>query len=348
MSEIITNETTAQATVEQPVAPPPSTAQEATASAANKKDAKAKKSKWWLYLILLLVIIFVTNPQAIPFLPEVAKYSLSEITNKLFGDMSSLLTLVSFNIIGIVQVFVMALVLLFVREIVLLIFSKIKPKTGRGKTLQHLFLSSLQYLLFFVGLFWGLSLLGVNVSTLFASIGVLALIVGFGAESLIADVVTGCFMIVENQYNVGDIIEIEGYRGTVSHTGIRTTGVTDTNGNEKIFNNGDVRNIINLSVESSYAICDIPIPYEANLNSAKAVVEHTLEQLAIEQPHIFLKAPEFLGVQELTNEAVLLRVRASVSEKNRYDAARTINWVLKIALEEKGMGVPHSSELKTV
>ena len=76
-----------------------------------------------------------------------------------------------------------------------------------------------------------------NVSTILASVGLLALIVGFGAESLITDVITGVFMLFENQYNVGDIIEVSGFRGTVSSIGIRTISITDSSGNIKIINN---------------------------------------------------------------------------------------------------------------
>lgn len=87
----------------------------------------------------------------------------------------------------------------------------------------------------------GLTILGVNMTTIIASVGVLALIVGFSAESLIADVVTGTFMLLENQYNVGDIVEVNGFRGTVTSIGIRTTCITDTGDNVKIINNSEMK-----------------------------------------------------------------------------------------------------------
>ena len=100
----------------------------------------------------------------------------------------------------------------------------------------------LKYIAGIVILCWGLSIIGVNVSTIVASVGIIALIVGFSAESLIADVVTGAFMIFENQYNVGDIVEVDGFRGKVTNIGIRTTSITDTGDNVKVINNSAMRN----------------------------------------------------------------------------------------------------------
>lgn len=89
-----------------------------------------------------------------------------------------------------------------------------------------------------------LTAFGADVRTVVAGIGVLALIIGFGAESLIADMITGMFAIMDNQYNVGDIIEVNGFRGTVSDIGIRTTSLTDAGGNVLIINNSNMKNIL--------------------------------------------------------------------------------------------------------
>jgi small conductance mechanosensitive channel len=170
----------------------------------------------------------------------------------------------------------------------------------------------------------------------------MALIIGFGAESLIADVITGLFMIFENQYNVGDIIELDGYRGTVVNIAIRTTSIEDSGGNIKIFNNSDVRNIINLSADSSRAVCDIPIPYEADIDKAEKVVGVLCQELVKEYPEVFKQAPECVGVQALADSAVVLRVVAQVEEENRFSAGRLINKKMKSGLEKAGMGAPYA------
>ena len=108
------------------------------------------------------------------------------------------------------------------------------PKAHRARTIVTLANSLLRYAAALVILCWGLSILGVDVSMIVASVGVVALVVGFGVESLIADMVTGTFILFENQYNVGDIVEVGGFRGTVREIGIRTTAISGWNiGNRK-------------------------------------------------------------------------------------------------------------------
>ncbi len=329
-----------------PQAPTPASANKPVNAQPSKKSVPKKAfTKLVIYIVAILIILFITNPSTIPFLPKEFTSSLERSTQSLLGDMSEIVDMLTFNFGGIVQVIVMVLVLLVLKEVLQFLFKLIKPKTPRGQTLHDLSLSSLNYIMAICGIFWGLSLLGVNVSTLFASAGVLALIIGFGAESLIADIITGAFIIIENQYNVDDIIEVDGYRGTVTHIGLRTTSITDISGNEKIFNNSDIRNIINLSNDNSFAVCDVTIPYEADLEKARTTINILLQNLYNKNPEMFRAVPEFLGVQELGSDGVVLRICAGVNEKDRFDAARMINWELKVELQKAGMGVPHSNEL---
>ncbi len=317
-------------------------------SAPQKKSSKRKSNpiKLIIYIAAVFLIMVITNPQIFPFLPNSVVLFLNSSTSSFLGDMSEIIDIVSFNLGGIVQVVVMVLVMLILRELLLFTLGLVKPKSPRGQTLKNLSESAVQYIIVIVGIFWALSLLGVNVTTLFAGAGILALIIGFGAESLIADIVTGTFMIFENQFNIGDVIEIDGFRGEVTYIGLRTTNLKDVGENEKIFNNSDIRNIINLSNDNSYAICDISIPYSADLEAARNVVLVAMQGLQIQNPDMFKSVPQFLGVQEFTSEGVVLRVSASVSEKDRFDAARAVNWTLKVHLQAAGMGVPHSNEIQ--
>ena len=130
---------------------------------------------------------------------------------------------IKFDFTALLKVVVMACSVIAVEALLSLLLSLPNPKNHRLRTLLSIISSLLKYVAFIVILCWGLTILGVNVSTIVASVGILALIVGFSAQSLISDVVTGAFMIFENQYNVGDIVEVDGFRGTVTNIGIRTT-----------------------------------------------------------------------------------------------------------------------------
>ncbi|MBO4869078.1 MAG: mechanosensitive ion channel, partial [Clostridia bacterium] len=161
----------------------------------------------------------------------------------------------------ILKLVIMAAAVLATEALVTFILRALKPKSHRARSLISIFCSLLKYVAVIVIICWGLTILGVNVSTIVASVGIVALIVGFSAESLIADVVTGAFMIFENQYNVGDIVEVDGFRGTVTDIGIRTTCITDPGENVKIVNNSAMKNILNRSDKLSRSISHISIPY---------------------------------------------------------------------------------------
>ena len=141
----------------------------------------------------------------------------------------------------------MAAAVLLVEKLAVAILGLLHPAGSRARSLITLSMSILRYAAALVILCWGLTILGVNIMAVVASVGVLALIGGFSAESLIADMVTGLFMLLENQYNVGDIVEVGGFRGTVTSIGLRTTCITDSSDNIKIVNNSDMRNILNLA-----------------------------------------------------------------------------------------------------
>lgn len=223
------------------------------------------------------------------------------------------------------------------------VFRGLAPESGHSKTMVTLASSAVRYVLVIAGLLWGLAILGVDVNALLAGAGVVALIIGFGAESLIADVITGVFMLFEHQYEVGDIIVVDDFRGTVTQIGIRTTSITDTGGNVKIINNSDIRNLINRSASSSVAVCDLGVLYDGEaVRRAEEVLAEAIDRIFRENPELFQSAPRYLGVQELnlTENAAILRVIASVSEQNIYAAQRLMNRDLMMALEDAGVGNP--------
>ena len=309
---------------------------------AKEKKPMTRLKRVGIYFAAIVIILVLTNPTVIPFMPKFVTEPVQDFMYDIFGNMNDVAEMVKLDWSALFQLVIMAIVMLLIRELCNWLLEKYKPKTGRAGTMKNLISSALKYVLAFVAVFWALSILGVNVSTLFASVGVMALIIGFGAESLIADVITGLFMIFENQYNVGDIIELDGYRGTVVNIAIRTTSIEDSGGNIKIFNNSDVRNIVNLSADSSRAVCDIPIPYEADIEEAEKVIVKLCLELQQEHPTVFEKLPECVGVQSLADSAVMLRVVAHVDEEDRFSAARLINKKMQTGLEKAGMGAPYA------
>ena len=282
---------------------------------------KNKIIKMIIYVIILSVLIPV-----------------SIFADLIEGD--KLKKLFSVNIEKIALVIIMWVSVLIVQIIVIFCLDLIKSEKHRTQSILSLTKSIIKYSSFILILVWGLTIMGVNISTVFASVGVIALIVGFSAESLIADLVTGIFILFENQYNVGDIVEVNGFRGTVSSIGMRTTRITDPGDNIKIINNSDMKNILNRSDRASRSVATIGIPYATDLEKLESEIPALMEKILQKYPELYRKAPTYLGVEELADSAVVLKFVGEVSEKDVFSGARTLNKELLLGFRSLGVECP--------
>ena len=249
----------------------------------------------------------------------------------------SLSSLFTHGLKGIGKLLLAICVVLAVEHLILLLLSFIKTENHRLRTVVSITSNFVRYIAVIAIVIGVLYLLKVDVKTILAGLGVIALIIGFGAESLIADVVTGFFILIDNQYNVGDIIEVGGFRGTVSDIGIRTTSLTDTGGNVKIINNSDMKSILNRSDNSSKAVADFSIPYETDLVKLEEKIPALMTDIYQAHPEVFKSEPKYLGVQTLNNSSVDLRFVAEVGESDIYSGARILNHDLFVGF--RGLGV---------
>ena len=216
----------------------------------------------------------------------------------------------------------------------------LKPKSNRVRTMIALTRNLLRYIVILIAICLVLTIFGVDIITILAGLGIIALIIGFGAESLIADVVTGMFILIDNQYNIGDIIEINGFRGTVTDISVRTTTITDVGGNVKIINNSDMKNILNRSDNTSRAVAEFPIPYETDLEDLEKKIPTLLEEMHKAHPDLFKAEPMYLGVDQLADSSVVLKFVVEVAESDIYTGARVLNRDLFIGMRKLGIKVP--------
>ena len=240
----------------------------------------------------------------------------------------------------IMRLIIMIAGVLFAEYLATFLLGLAKPKSHRARSVISIISSVLKYVAAIVILCWGLSIVGVNVSTIVASVGIVALVIGFSAESLIADMVTGAFMIFENQYNVGDIVEVDSFRGTVTDIGLRTTSLTDPGGNVKIVNNSSMKNILNRSDKPSRAISVIGVPYGTDFEKLEREIPALMERIRAAHPEVFKKAPEYLGIDDLADSAVVMKFVGEVDEDNIFSGRRILNHDLLLGFKKLGVECP--------
>ena len=252
-----------------------------------------------------------------------------------FEDIGDAVSMIAFNPRTILNSFIVIAFLYALHALIQLILDRFKGTRNRKGTMVTVISSFVKYGIVIIGACWVLTIMGVNVSTIFASVGVVALIVGFGAESLVADIVTGLFIIFENQFNVGDIIEVDGFRGTVDNISIRTISLRDAGGNIKIINNSDLANVVNRSNNGSIAVCEVGVSYDTDLDMLESRIGGILDEIKAKHPTVFIDKVEYLGVEELADSSVVLKIKADVKEKDIFSGRRILNKEIKCAFDRE-------------
>lgn len=220
------------------------------------------------------------------------------------------------------------------------IISKVASKGNKKVlTIMSLFLSLLKWVIAIVAILLILGAFGVDTTVLLASAGILTLVIGLGAQSLVADILAGFFLVFEGEYQVGDIVSIDGWRGTVKDIGIRVTRIIDVGGNVKTINNSDVKNVVNQTNELSVAKLILPIDYGESLERVEVVLKDNLERIAKEIPDI-IEGPFYKGVAELGESSVNLLVIAKCNEENIYQVQRDMLREFYIVFNKNNISVP--------
>lgn len=199
----------------------------------------------------------------------------------------------------------------------------LNPSERRQKTIIKLLESVLSYSVYFSAIIAILASLGINITGLLAGAGVVGLAIGFGAQSLAKDLITGFFIIFEDQFGVGDYIKINMAEGTVIEIGLRTTKINGVTGEQYIIPNGAIGDVVNYSVNNSKIFIDLQMMSDANFEKAEQIINNYLSTLP--EVHQELAAvPVFLGVQNVKGTEVTIRIVAETLPQQQYGVARTI------------------------
>lgn len=216
---------------------------------------------------------------------------------------------------------------------------KQKPNQARRMTTVGKLLKNVStYVIYFIVFMLILSEFGVDLGPLLAGAGVMGIAIGFGAQSLVKDILTGFFIILEDQFAVGDVIQTGQFKGTVEVIGLRTTKILSWTGEVHIVPNGLINEVTNFSVNNSLAVVDVMVAYEADVDQAMEIITKTMSELKHED---LAKEPEVLGVQLMSATAVTIRVIAECKPNMQHAIARLMNKEMKEAFDRNGIEIPY-------
>ena len=285
--------------------------------------------------VAALLIIFLLNPNWLPFSEKTtSKIAELEKANFLI-ERSGQITLAHW-----LTLLLAVCVIWLLYTIGKLILGLIGRRNVRARTITTMFTGGLKYLAVIAGVVWGLRILGVDTTAILAGIGIIGLILGFGAQSLIEDVITGLFIIFEGKYSIGDIIVLDDFRGIVRDIGVRTTTIEDAGYNLKVVNNSDIRNFQNRSRNTSLAVCLCSVAYETDLRALEKMLSENLPDMYLARKDLYLGAPRYLGVHELGDSGAVLKFVADVKEEDIFAAERALNRDIRVLFADKGVEIP--------
>ncbi len=212
----------------------------------------------------------------------------------------------------------------------------------RAKSLGSLLKSITTTVVFGIAFVMALSELGLNVAPILASAGVLGLAIGFGAQNLVKDFLSGVMMMVEDQYGVGDVVNLGEASGTVENVGLRVTRLRDVDGTVWYVRNGEILRVGNQSQNWARTVLDVSVGYREDLVRVRRVLAEVAHDLWEDEDYknVIIEEPEVWGVQDLAADAVLMRVTLKTAPMEQWQVAREMRARIKGRFDHEGIEIP--------
>jgi len=292
---------------------------------------------WFILIYLADAVVFFAALVGIMLL---WKYDFSIMVDDFFTNITTFLADKLGAIVGsVITVFLSIAIVSFSKHA----FGKVGLKSGplqkRKMTIAKVSQSIVKYTVGVIAILVILALWGVNVVPALAGLGIVGLVVGLGAQNFINDLISGFFIIFEHHFDVGDIVEVEGFKGEVSEIGLKTTRIRNWKGEVKIIANGKIENLINYSRNPSLAIIDFGIAYSADIEKTITLMKTELPKLKDEIEEI-IETPQVLGVIDLADSSVVIRVIVKTMTEKHYGVERLTRQRIKELLDQNNIEIP--------
>lgn len=218
----------------------------------------------------------------------------------------------------------------------------VSEREKRAQTLGRILRQTSFLLIWGVALMAVLGELGVDLKPILAGAGIVGLAVGFGAQTLVKDIISGFFILLENQFRVGDVIETAGVGGLVESINLRTTVLRDIQGRVHVIPNGSINVVSNFTVEWSRAVLDVGVAYKEDTDRCFEIMKRVGADMEADPtwgPKI-VGAFEYPGVENLADSAVVLRMMTKTIPQERWNVLRELRRRVKLAFDAEGIEIP--------
>jgi small conductance mechanosensitive channel len=215
-------------------------------------------------------------------------------------------------------------------------------RAQRAATVSSVLRSIATGVIYSLALLMALSEIGLNIGPLIASAGIIGVALGFGAQSVVKDFLSGIFMVIEDQYGVGDVTDLGDASGTVESIGLRVTRLRDVNGTVWYVRNGEILRVGNKSQGWARAVVDVDVAYDEDISRVRDVLLRTANEVFSkpENAALTIDKPEVWGVEALSADSVVVRLVVKTVPLQQWKAARLLREAVKAAFDEAGVEIP--------
>lgn len=212
----------------------------------------------------------------------------------------------------------------------------------RAYTLTHIVRDVARIVIFFAGVMMILSEIGIDLGPLLAAAGLGGLAIGFGAQSLVKDLISGFFILLENSVRVGDVVEVAGVSGLVEEIELRTIRLRDLSGNVHVVPNGVIDKVKNMTKDYSYSLFNIGVAYREDVDEVMGVLREIAEDVRKDPQFAddILEPLEMLGVDQFADSAVIIKCRIKTQPIKQWRVGREMNRRIKKTFDARGIEIP--------
>jgi len=303
----------------------------------NKKVFKNITIKQLIELFLIVLVFGITI-----FADDLFPGSqVATLINRTLGRFFNVNALISGNLVLFLEsAAILAFVFILKRLLVDYLMTFVISRVKKSKTGLQLGRGLLKYVVYGTGVVLILSTWGVESTVIIAVAGLAGVALSFGAQSLIEDILSGLFILLDKPFDVGDWVLIDGFRGEVVDVGLRVTHVREKDTeNVLIINNRDIRSPINASVNLSEVECNIGINYDSDIEFVEKLINSNFDKIYKRAP--LIKAGlQYEGIYEFADSAIMIRVVGRCEEKWVDEALNELNREVKLLLDKNGIGIP--------
>lgn len=276
--------------------------------------------------VLLTIFILLLGTRLVP---SEASDNVSLVSFVIYGKWTR-----GFNLFAFTSILILLGEMLVIMMLIKLFLHLMSRALGtKGETVCRLLINMTSYVCVIAFGYLALYYLGFDPSTLLASLGLASFAISLGAKDLITDIIAGLTIVAEGDYQVGDIIEVGGYRGEVLEVGVRSTKLEGRGGNIKIISNRDIKNVVNMTRKNSWYPLEVSVSSDHALDQVESMFEESLPRIGAAIPEI-LSGPFYRGVVSIGGGKLTLSIIAECSEENYFKVQRSLNRAIQELFEE--------------